>query len=321
MIIIDGHYFLHRCMFVDELVNMRSPDGFPVGGIYGFINSIKGVREKYPSHNRMVVVWDSGRSKRRMEQFPEYKSHRSSGNEPEDIFRRNLFTHQLDVLKNVLPYLGVRQVVLPEREGDDLISLLCDMYDKKDKTNPILIATDDKDVLQLVSGSISVFRPCKEVEVNANNFKELTGVSTPEMFILYLSITGDKSDNIPGVESVGEKTAKSVLEIMDRQSDSLGLIDRVNQACLSFPRLKTGEISKRVQSLLEGGDTIVRNYSMIDLSLEEFDSKDMDIVIDFVEGKSPRFLKDNVMGIFSKFGFNSFIPIFHQFERLFSLLS
>ncbi len=322
ILLVDGNYILHRCLHTPDLAAMKTSTGTPTGGIFGFFSSLRKSLESYSDTRRVIVAWDTGRSPRRLELLPEYKANRQPKDEDEreeSERYKAVFDHQVGLIKQNLPRFGVRQVALPSREGDDLIGLICKLYPRRKKT----IVTDDKDMLQLVNRTTSVFRPIREEEVTFLNFEEKTGSENPSKFIVAKSILGDKSDNIDGVPKVGKKTVQDLLEVVNRQvSEQVGdVIDKFVSACARMPRTKKGALLARFKGVLEGVDRIKRNVDLIDISRESFSEKEVEAVRFYCEGGKVSFSHDNSIAFFSSLEFNTFIKTFSVCSRLFGELT
>jgi 5'-3' exonuclease len=111
---------------------------------------------------------------------------------------------QHDILTNWLSCLGIKQMYPWVLEADDIISWLV-----REKMNTSTIVTVDKDMLQLVSGSVQYFNPIKKNLITYKNFEDQVGVK-PENFVYYKALLGDKSDNIDGLEGFGTVKSKKV---------------------------------------------------------------------------------------------------------------
>ena len=197
--IVDGHAYAYRAFHA--IRELRSPGGQPTNAIYGFVKMLakmRGVVE--PTH--LVVVWDGGLSAERLAALPEYKAQRPEM--PADL------KPQLDEIVSYLQAARIASVCLEGVEADDYIAGLARRA--ADAGTSVVIASADKDFMQLVSGRIGLLNPNDKTEAiwTDQQVREKTGV-TPAQVVDWLSLTGDNVDNIPGVTGVGPKTAAELL--------------------------------------------------------------------------------------------------------------
>jgi DNA polymerase-1 len=198
-LIVDGHAYAYRAFHA--IRELRSPGGQPTNAIYGFVKMLakmRGVVE--PTH--LVVVWDGGLSAERLAALPEYKAQRPEM--PADL------KPQLDEIVSYLQAARIASVCLEGVEADDYIAGLARRA--ADAGTSVVIASADKDFMQLVSGRIGLLNPNDKTEAiwTDQQVREKTGV-TPAQVVDWLSLTGDSVDNIPGVTGVGPKTAAELL--------------------------------------------------------------------------------------------------------------
>lgn len=268
ILLVDGEFFLHRVMHIPEIAEMRSSDGKLTGGIYGMISSISTTLLKFPGIRRCIVVFDSGRSQRRMTIWPDYKGNRKpkAGEEEEHEQFKTAFLSQKDVLIPALPHFGIRLAILPHKEGDDILG----WYAKK-QTGDIVIATEDKDSFQLVGPNVAVYRPIKNEFVCLENFRHVTGV-VKQLFLLKKALMGDTSDNIPGVPKAGEVTVNRLMEASEHILASKGAF-RLRELLVESCKVQMGADSRgksRYSSVLENLSIVERNLDLMDLRREPF---------------------------------------------------
>ena len=175
-------------------------DGSHFGGVYHFINTLRKFLEEH-NHDKVVVFWDSdSNSSTRKQIYPQYKSNRRvSMNE----YKYESYTSQKVRVKQYLEEIFVRQVEIEKNEADDLISFYCQIATEEQ----IIIFTADKDLTQLISEKVTIYSPVsKQYLKNGDNIL-VNKIPIPHYNILICkTIVGDKSDNIEGVEGLGEKT-------------------------------------------------------------------------------------------------------------------
>ena len=175
-------------------------EGSHVGGVYHFINTLRKFLENH-NHDKVVVFWDGdSNSSARKKLYPRYKENRRLGmNE----FKYESYLTQKSRVKEYLEEVFVRQVEMTDNEADDLIAHYCKIATDEE----IIIFSADKDLTQLITKKITIYSPTSK-----NYFKEgdkiiLNKVEIPHYNVLLCKIfTGDKSDNIEGIQGLGEKT-------------------------------------------------------------------------------------------------------------------
>ena len=193
LLLVDGSSYLYRAFHA--LPDLRSSDGRPTGAIYGVLNMLqKLIKSESPDY--LSVIFDTPAKTFRHDIFPDYKANRQKT--PEDLIA------QIEPLHQLIINLGLPLIAVDGVEADDVIGTLALEADKKGiKT---LIATGDKDMAQLVTENIHLIDTMKDLRMGPAEVKEKFGIQ-PDRFIDYLTLAGDTSDNIPGVEKVGPKTA------------------------------------------------------------------------------------------------------------------
>jgi DNA polymerase-1 len=277
LMVIDGHHALHRVLSCGAFSELHNRHNLPTGGIYGVLVTLRSVLKEYPSVNKCVYVWDGGRSLRRMGLYPEYKANRGKQrSEAEQNDYTELFESQKRALHQLLPSLGVHQLILENREGDDLCGLLCRICDE-----PKVIVTEDKDMFQLVSDDTCIWRPSHRVQVDNVNFRNLAKVSY-DLFLLSKSLIGDAGDNIAGIPKVGDKTVAKVVAKVEEIGHEGGsrTFDELEvpfiQACTALQE-EDKRNRKRYQTILENVGIIRRNWDMVDISKERFTSEEISV--------------------------------------------
>ncbi|MBN2208949.1 MAG: DNA polymerase I [Candidatus Coatesbacteria bacterium] len=196
--LIDGHAFIFRSFFAQQ--TLATSTGMPTNAIYGFLSSFLKVLESQDVEY-VAVAFDSGRPTFRNEIYPEYKANRPEA--PEDL------VVQIPPILELLDVMRVNHFALKGFEADDLLGTFS--LRAKKAGFKVVIVSSDKDTFQLVDDDICVYDPWKEMVYDAERVREKLGVR-PEQVKDLLALTGDTTDNIPGVPKVGPKTAASLLE-------------------------------------------------------------------------------------------------------------
>lgn len=199
LILIDGNSLLNRAFYATPVFTTK--DGKPTNGVFGFVKLLlKIITDKNPTH--IAVAFDVHAPTFRHQVYADYKAGRKPM--PEDL------RSQFPVLKEVLSIMGVKTVEMAGFEADDIIGTLAKKFDVQ-----TYIYTGDRDAYQLVDDSTNVCYTRKGVsdilELTQANFKDEMGI-IPTQVIDLKALMGDKSDNIPGVAGVGEKSAMGLLE-------------------------------------------------------------------------------------------------------------
>lgn len=197
-ILIDASsYFFRAFHALPPLTNSK---GQPTGAIYGVVNMIKRLIKDY-NPELLAVVFDAKGKTFRNELYPEYKSHRPPM--PQEL------SSQFHPLLDLIEAMGFPLLTIEGVEADDVIGTLA--KEASQKEIPVLISTGDKDLAQLVDAHVTLINTMTNQILDVEGVKRKFGVS-PEQIIDYLSLMGDTSDNIPGINKCGPKTAVKWLE-------------------------------------------------------------------------------------------------------------
>ena len=175
-------------------------DGAHVGGVYHFVNILRKFLDEH-NHDKVVVFWDGdSNSSIRKGLYPQYKANRR---QDMNEYKYESYLYQQSRVKQYLEEIFVRQVEISNNEADDLIAYYC----KIAKDEKIIIFSADKDLTQLISENVTIYSPItKQYFKNGDNIV-INKVEIPHYNVLLTKIfTGDKSDNIDGIEGLGEKT-------------------------------------------------------------------------------------------------------------------
>ena len=198
IILVDGSSYLYRAYHA--LPPLTTSKNQPTGAIKGVISMIKRVLIDHPD-SPLAVVFDAKGKTFRHDMYPEYKANRPPM--PEDLVQ------QIEPIHRIISLMGIKLIMIPGVEADDVIGTLAEQARQK-KLNTV-ISTGDKDMTQLVNDNVSVVNTMSGELLDENGVKNKFGVG-PELITDYLALIGDKSDNVPGVDKVGPKTAIKWLE-------------------------------------------------------------------------------------------------------------
>jgi DNA polymerase-1 len=250
LLLVDGHYYVYRSFFaIRDLSNSR---GEPTNAIYGFVKTLRRmVKDLSPQLG--AVVWDEGLPTRRTELQPAYKQQRAEM--PMEM------RPQLDFIRQLVPLLGFASVSLPDTEADDLMaSYACAAVGKKIE---VILATNDKDLFQLVNDAVRVYTTNKadlaspkdtHALLDGANVRKKWGVA-PERVGDVIALIGDTVDNIPGVAGLGPKNAAHLLNSHGSLDELMGNLQAVENA-----RIREKLIAAREQ--------ILQNREMVKLDLD-----------------------------------------------------
>lgn len=224
--VVDAVNFLFRSYYaIGPMTNLK---GESTGGLYGFIRSIfKLMKDFSPTH--FVAVFDGPQgSHHRKEIYSDYKIHRKPM--PDDLYA------QLEKAIEFCKLAGIPYLSIPKVEADDVMGSIA-KWGEKNGTE-IFLCTSDKDLCQLVSDHVFVINPHKgNLLMNREKVKEHFEVF-PEQIVDLLALMGDSSDNIPGIEGVGPKTASQLLQ-------EFGSLDEIFANTEKLSEKKTGSYCKR----------------------------------------------------------------------------
>lgn len=277
LIIIDGNSIINRAFYA--LPDMSNSDGLKTNAIYGFTRMLFKIIDDYkPTH--ISVAFDMKAPTFRHKEFTEYKAGRKKM--PDELGQ------QLEPLKELLDTFNIHRMEMAGYEADDLIGTVSKMGEDNDFK--VYIVTGDKDAIQLASNKTTTLITKKGVgEVEEYNYDSVIEryEMTPTQFIDLKGLMGDKSDNIPGVPGIGEKTG---IKLIKEFSSVENLIENTEQ-------LK-GSVKKKIEENKEQAvfskklATIIRDVP-IEVTLDELSFGDYD--------------KNAVIEEFKKFGFNTLI--------------
>ena len=198
LILVDGSSYLFRAFHA--LPPLTNSKGEPTGAIVGVVNMLrKLIREYQPKY--MAVVFDAPGKTFRDELYEAYKANRPPA--PEEL------KAQIPLLHQIVEAMGLPLLVIDGVEADDVIGTLA--RQAAEKGMQVLISTGDKDMAQLVSDRVTLIDTMTDRVLDPQGVEQKFGVK-PEQIIDFLALTGDTSDNIPGVPKCGPKTAAKWLK-------------------------------------------------------------------------------------------------------------
>jgi len=249
LLIIDGHAYAYRAFHA--IRSLRSPAGQPTNAIYGFVKMLAKMRLAIePTH--LIVVWDGGLSAERVSVLPEYKAQRPPM--PDDL------KPQLDEIVGYLRAAGVASFCRDGVEADDYIACLARRAAGAGMA--VVIASSDKDFMQLVSARVGLLNPGDKSEAvwTDEQVRARSGVE-PSQVLDWLSLTGDSVDNIPGVPGVGAKTAAGLLKQFGSVAELYGRLDEVKSDKLRAALRGAADAVRRNRELIRLRDDLPCEFS------------------------------------------------------------
>lgn len=197
LILVDGSSYLYRAYYAPP--HLTNSKGEATGAVYGVVNMLRSLLSRYsPSH--IAVVFDAKGKTFRNDMYGEYKAQRPPM--PDDL--RN----QIEPLHRIIHAMGLPLISISGVEADDVIGTIALQASKEGRAT--LISTGDKDMAQLVNEHVTLINTMTDTIMGPEEVKTKYGVG-PDRIIDFLALMGDKSDNIPGLPGVGEKTALAML--------------------------------------------------------------------------------------------------------------
>jgi len=280
VLVIDGLNTFIRSYAASPVTNS---DGEHVGGISGTLLSI-GHAIKNIAPTRVIMVFDgkNGSAKRR-QIYPEYKANRKFKirlNRSEVVDKQD---NQLEQLIRVIQYLEnlpITVITAEATEADDVIAYIANDYLAQKQDSQVFIMSSDKDFYQLVNDRIHIWSPTKKRFYYTEDVHTEYGIY-PRNFALYRALLGDKSDNIGGVDGIGEKTVQSKFNLLT-EDKQVSLQELKDFASAQPPKVKI------YQKFLEAEELIERNIQLMQLSESNINTTVKLRIIDTLEQEIPR---------------------------------
>jgi 5'-3' exonuclease len=250
LLLIDGHYYVYRSFFA--IPNLSNSRGEPTNAIFGFTKTLR-LMLKHLQPELGAVFWDEGMPERRVKLQPAYKETRKEMPKP--------MIPQLDFIQETLtPLLGFKNISLPNTEADDLMGCYAIAACKRAGMQ-VVLATNDKDLYQLVGRCVKVYTTAKAdlVMRSPKDAFALLGEQEvtakwdvpPKLIGDVLALTGDSVDNIPGA-GLGRKTAAALVRDFGGLERLLANLDKVKSA-------------RTREKLANAREQILENRQMVDL--------------------------------------------------------
>ncbi len=276
--VLDGSSYLYRAHFSTHR-EFTSSSGLPTRAIYVLTNMmLKILREKEPEY--LLVAWDAKGPTFRHELYDQYKANRPPM--PDDL------SLQVPYVRKIVEALGIPQLEIEGYEADDIMAAVARKFGNRKGIKVILI-TGDKDMRQLVSENVILWDPMKDKTTDLETFKQEYGIE-PFQYSDVQALSGDTSDNIPGVPGVGPKTALKLIQEYGSIENLVKNLDGFKKGKLK-ERLKEHKdklpLWKKLASLDDG--------IPVDLDLEQMRRRNMD--------------KERLLRLFKELDFESLVPM------------
>ena len=277
--IIDGHSQLYQAYYA--ISGLTTPSGQPINAVYGFTRMLRKIlKEDRPYY--MVIAFDSKGPTFRHKEYEKYKAHRKPT--PEDL------VSQIPLMFDVIRAYNIPIFAIQGFEADDIIGTISKKVSEQNIECSII--TTDKDMDQLIDKNVKIFNPRKKQIRNIDRIQNEMGIE-PKSFIDVLALSGDSSDNIPGIPGIGIKTALNLIREWKSLENVLSNIDKIKGNKKQENLLKYAELARLSKRLA----TIDREVP-IDFSLETC--------------RLTNFNNNKLNELFTKYGFNSFLAENHD---------
>ncbi len=211
--LLDASSYIHRAFHAVR--GLTTSQGIPTGAVFGFTQMLLSLL-KQTSPEYVGIVYDAPGPTFRHRQYPAYKANRP----PIDPDLKA----QFELVRQLVAALGLPAIELPEFEADDVIATLA--RQASEQGFDVIIISGDKDLMQLVGDSVSMWDTMKDLHLTRQQVIEKLGVA-PEQVVDYLALVGDSSDNLPGVPGVGPKTAAKLLGQYESLAQVLQNADKI----------------------------------------------------------------------------------------------
>ncbi|HGK7331557.1 TPA: DNA polymerase I [Streptococcus suis] len=260
LLLIDGSSVAFRAFFAlyNQIDRFKSPTGLHTNAIYGFNLMLDHMMKRIePTH--ILVAFDAGKTTFRTEMYADYKAGRAKT--PDE------FREQFPFIRQMLDAMGVKHYELAQYEADDIIGTLDKMAERIETPFDVTIVSGDKDLIQLTDENTVVEISKKGVaefeEFTPAYLMEKMGI-TPAQFIDLKALMGDKSDNIPGVTKIGEKTG---LKLLIEHGSLEGIYENIDS--MKASKMKENLINDKDQAFLSKTLATIDTNAPIEIGLDD----------------------------------------------------
>ena len=227
--LVDGSGYIFRAFFA--LPHLTTSHGMPTNAVYGFTRMlVKLLKDARPSH--VAIVFDSPKKGFRDDLFESYKATRAAA--PNDL------VVQIPLIHRMVEVFRIHSLVMDGYEADDVIATLA-LRAAREKFN-VVIVTADKDFMQLVSPSITLWDTMSDKRTGLREVRERFGVE-PRAWVDIMALAGDAVDNVKGVPGVGEKTASDLIKKFGGLDELMARLDQLEQTDIRGAKRLAGLIA------------------------------------------------------------------------------
>jgi len=316
VLIVDGMNTFLRSFAVVDRVNLI---GNEIGGLIGFLKSL-GHAIKLLTPTRVVIVFDGeGGSVNRKYLYNDYKSNRDTGR----IMNYKSFNNKDDEdnskynqMSRLIPYLECLPLSLmsfDKLEADDVIGYLSNKIYEEYDDSIVHIMSSDNDFIQLVNDRINVYSPTKKKIYKVENVVQDFGVH-PNNFLIYKTLVGDTSDNIPGVHGAGEKNVIKLFEFVSKPEPKT--LQDVYEVCSNPP--KNSVVYQRVINVQKQLEIF---YKLMDLKDPNISDELKEQILEEYHKKTPLLRKFDFIKLYHHDRMGGAIPNLETWTTLFSSLN
>lgn len=256
ILLIDGNSIAHA----NHNANVLSVGDFQTQAIFGFLKSLRHLKNKWP-RAEIIVLWD-GKAQWRMDLYPEYKGNRAPLDEKQAAHKL-AFNRQTPFIEKALSMLGIKQVRSPLLEADDLAGFFVRSLSA---TCQITLVSGDRDWISLVGDNVLWFDPIRDRDVSIDTLLDRTGYVSTDAYVQGKALQGDNSDNIPGIQGLGEKGAALFLA---QHGDVFEYLAKVDAGTLKPASRKSKTAAslhpEQILTSPEGRALFERNMKLMDL--------------------------------------------------------
>ncbi|MFO7898202.1 MAG: DNA polymerase I [Planctomycetota bacterium] len=272
--LIDGHAHCYKSFYA--IRHLSAPDGRPTNAAFGFTRMILNLLKK-EEPDYIAAAFDTPDLTFRHEEYEDYKAQRQAM--PDEL------QPQIPIIRDILDAANVPLVAVPGYEADDVIGTLAKQASREGID--VYIATGDKDALQLLDGRVRLYDTQTGKAYTAEDLAEEKGIR-PDQVPDMMALSGDTSDNVPGIHGVGPKTALKLIREYETLENVLEHADEVSGKVLS-------------RRLAEGAEDARTSRRLVTLDLDV----PLDLTVPDCQRREPD--KEKLFGIFTELGFKKFI--------------
>lgn len=280
LILVDGSSYLYRAFHA--LPPLTNSKGLPTGAVKGVINMMRRLQKDYPN-STTAVIFDAKGKTFRDDIYSDYKANRPPM--PDEL------RSQIQPIHDVIRAMGMPLISIEGVEADDVIGTYA--IQATEKKQPVIISTGDKDMAQLVNDHISLANTMTDAKLDREGVIAKFGIP-PELIIDFLALLGDKSDNIPGVPGVGEKSALGLLQ-------GLGGIDSIYQRLDEVEALSFRGAKTMAAKLKEHRELAYLSYQLATIKTDV----EVDLEVDQLANQAPD--NDKLLSLFTDLEFKTWI--------------